>query len=469
MNSMDIEGLSLGHTFLESHGLSGVPVVTLNYVNPDHRLVLPYPDGDWYLRNTAVPAVKSGETVICNTLIKGLMSYYERMSLVDDSRAQIMQVDPRPNGVVYGYPATDPLARLDASFFRGNSSYLASTFYGEQVLDQVRRLDLEPLQRPDSILTNNKAQLRRFAPEFGYSMLPGVLIESRDDIYEAAESFQHLSSGVWVKFPAGSGGDLVRYCPNPTRSLIEGAIGNIRSAVLGSFDQGQFNVTGQNFWPEESLAPNNLPIIVEADARNLGDVLINGSTQFVTNQGGEIALIGHFQQMTTGEGEYLGNRPYLIKDEQIKSAIEGQVERVARYNIQQNGYFGIQGADWFLLRDAEGRFQVRVVELNSRPTANTPPVIIARKLGMNHWVNTNVYTDRLIRSFVDYADIVGKELTYGEGPGGGLVVPQAFRTLVFGDTIIPSPNFKALILGSSDVQCDEIMHKLIQKGVRFNP
>lgn len=466
-----IEQLSLGHIFLDSNELHGVPVVTLNYVNPDHRLVLPYPDGDWYLRNTAVPASTCGEFIICNRLVSGLRDYYTKLGLIPNGTI-IEEIEPQVDGkAAYGFPLTDPMQAMQEQYFRGATPYyLVSTFWGELVSEQATRLGLRSLERPDSVITNNKAKLRRFAAVYGYDMLPGDFIREEADFIQVAQRFGHLSEGVWLKFPTGSGGDLVRFCREISAKFLKEGVHSLRSAVLRAFQQGKFGVNAEGFWPEGNIVPEGFPVVIESDARNLGEILINGSTQMVTGKSSQVRLIGHFRQITTAEGEYLGNRPYFPEDDaSVETLIEEQAMRVAHYNIDQNGYYGIQGVDWFLIRDRQGGLQVRVTELNSRPTANTPPVIIAGKLGARHWINTNVYTDRPIRTIDDYIQVIGEDLAYGKVDSDGLVIPQSFRTLVTDRSIFPSPNFKVLIMAATEQQCDQITDKLRGRGVRFSP
>lgn len=137
--------------------------------------------------------------------------------------------------------------------------------------------------------------------------------------------------------------------------------------------------------------------------------------------------------------------------------------------MNEHGYYGIQGIDWFLTRNNQDSMQVSVVELNSRPTANTPPLIIAEKLGAPHWINTNVYTDRPIRNIKDYIDIIGTDYAFGQPTKLGMVIPQAFRTLVRRDEIKASPNFKTIILGRDPIHCRQIVQVLSTRGIRFNP
>lgn len=470
MNNIE-QNLSLGFTALNCNQQEGSPLIVLNYVNPDHRLVLPYPDGDWYLMNTAVAAARTGERVLCSKLIGGLYDYYEHLGLIPEG-ASIIQVglDTKGDEASYGYPTTDPFATTDNQIcFSNGSKPLVSvpTFTCEMVVEQEKRLGLTSLDRPSGFQTNNKALFRQASFGYGYRMLPGECISSWDDLEKSAQIYVDLEYGVWLKFPTGSGGDLV-YHVNRTnhKNLFEG-VGKIRANVLRALEQGKFTTDGNTFWPEKEFCPEGCSLVVESDARNCGEVLVNGSTQFITRKDGILSIAGHFQQITTEEGEYLGNRP-LDPGKAVEALLEEQVGKVAEYSCRVNQYYGIQGVDWFLIRDKTGKIEPYTVELNSRPTANTPPVIIADKLGTNCWINTNVYTDREILDVDDYFAVVGRDLALGNTEDG-LVIPQSFRTLVTKRKIFPSPNFKIMILGKNADHCDDVLNRLRVKGIRFSP
>ncbi len=463
-------GVSLGHTALRSNNLEGEPFVTLNYVNPDHKLALPFPDGDWYLRNTAVPAISSGETVICNNLIEGLYEYYSRHGLIPQD-SHIIEVEPDLNGeVTYGYPATDPLESLSGRVKIENSDnpmYLVPTFSNDGVSRQQRALNIETINRRDSAITNNKEELRESAVRFGFQMLPGATMRSLEDVETLVQQFSSTEYGVWLKFPTGSGGDLVKRIPFVTTDEVLSGISEIRSSIERALFKGSFGRKIEELWPRDSFSPLGFGIVIESDARNLGEVVINGSTQFITSRSGMPEIIGYFDQITTDEGEYLGNRPFRPKNGS-KLLVDDQVQKVANYSTESNEYFGVQGVDWFLIRDDQGKESVYVVELNSRPTANTPPYIVATKLGAENWINTNVYTDKPIQTISDYVEVIGEDLAYGNIEQG-LVIPQAFRTLVTRKNIIPSPNFKVLIMGKSEERCNEIVKEMEKRKVRFRP
>lgn len=462
--------LSLGFTTLDCNQQEGNPLIFLNYVNPDHRLALPSPKGDWYLVNTAVAAVRAGERVLCSKLIDGLYDYYKQLGLIPEG-ASVIQVEPQVDGDInYAYPATDPFTILDGQiYFTNRDKPLVSTtaFTCERVWCQEQNLGLKSLGRLSSFQTNNKALFRQASYEYGYRMLPGECLSSWEDLERAAQTYADLEYGVWLKFPTGSGGDLVYHVNRISLELLYEGVNRIRDNIISALNQGKFTTGGEPFWPKKEFCPEDFLLVVESDARNCGEVLINGSTQFITRKDRRLSVVGHFQQITTEQGEYLGNRP-LNPMETVEKLLVEQTRSVAEYSCCVNQYYGIQGVDWFLIRDKTGKIQPYVVELNSRPTANTPPLIMATKLGAKHWVNTNIYTDRQIIDIRDYLDVIGRDLALGNIEDG-LVIPQSFRTLVTRRKVFPSPDFKLLILGTSSDHCDQIIEKLSKRSIRFVP
>ncbi|MBA3723406.1 MAG: hypothetical protein H0W89_00735 [Candidatus Levybacteria bacterium] len=460
-------GLSIGHTTLNSHeNDNATPVVTLNYVGPDHRLPLPYPEGDWYLRGTAVPAARPGEIVITNTLIPGLLDYYRKVGLVTEG-TDIMEVEP---GRDYGFPHTDPLETLGGQVELQNGVSplsLVSTFSSNLVDEQERILGLQSLARPDSALTNDKARFREAASNYGVRMLPGTVLSDWGQFAEVEDEYAGAAHGVWLKAPTGSGGDLVHHIPTVTRKNLLAGQRSIRDIVATSFEAGEFDVSATEYWSPDKVAPQGSQLVIESDARNFGKIKTNGSTQFVTTRSGRTDIIGHFEQITTEEGEYLGNRPYRPVFEEQQEIVD-QVKRVGNMS-RDEGYYGIQGVDWFVVETPSGDEVVYITERNTRPTANTPPVIIGEKVGAKEWINTNAYTDRPIDTIEDYIEVVGEDLAFGDPQIDGLVVPQAFRTLVSRQETRPSPDFKILILGNNAAHCDTIAEKLRGRGIRFSP
>lgn len=466
-------GLSLGHSVLEANAIeNGRPVITSNYVGPNHDLPLPYPDGDWYLRQTFVPAIRSGETVISHRLIPGLRDHYARIGLLPTG-AEIIEVESHRHGSGYGFPATDALEILRGNVAFGDTEvpqYLCSTFTGQMVDEQARALNLRTLPgRAESSLSNHKSRLREGAEEYGFTVLPGRTVYSWDDLNEVADASWNTDDGTWLKFPTGSGGDLViRIKEKATEEVLHVAVNQLRDNIQKAFAEGDFATSFKEFWPEDRLSPVGFPLSIEADVNHVGRLVANGSTQFVSRKNGDTSIVGHFVQLTTDIGEYLGNEPYVDMPDDIREMAEAQSLRVADYNVSEHNYYGIAGVDWFVT-ESEGRRKVWVVELNSRPTANTPPVIIAQKLGASHFLNTNVYTDTPIRNIDDFVGLIGEDLAFGDPNESGIVVPQAFRTIVQREGTQPSPNFKIAILGRDSVHCRSVANLLSRAGIRFEP
>lgn len=457
-------------------------VYSLNYVNGDYRLVLPFPKGDWYLINTGIPAVREHETVIGLTLIPGLLDYYRERGLIPRD-SHVVEVEPQipelrsdtigdANELRVGHPFTNPLAILQEQiiFENGNNrQHFVSTFSNDSVDRKANHLGFDTLKRPDSFRTNNKAEFRKAAQKYGYSVLPGKTFSEEKQIKKIVKKYKKYKHGMWLKFPTGSGGDLVVHIEHLSKKSVKEGIQSIRQAVAMAFQKADFgDITIDTFWPPHKLTPDGISFVIESDARNHGEIVVNGSTKFITHRKRPHEIVGHYKQETTPEGEYLGNRPYH-PDRKIDRLIRRQIKKVARYNAEKNHYFGWQGVDWFIIRRPDGKLRVDLVELNSRPTANTPPIIIAQKLGAEEWINTNAYTDRDILTMKDYKKVIGEDLAEGNINSTGLVIPQAFRTIVTRRHTIPSRNFKILIMGRSAQHCDEIKQKLEQRGVRFTP
>jgi len=472
-NQANIHELSLGRSVLEANEIdNGSPVITGNYIGPDHNLPLPWPEGDWYLRQAFVPAVGEKETVICHTLIPGLLNYYREIGLIPTS-SRIIEVEPKTQSARFGFPGTDPLEIL-----RGNVkfddtqgiNYLIPTFGGKKVDQQAHELGLRTLKRAESSQSNHKSRFRQAATEHGFTMLPGTILQTWEEIEPVINSSWNTKFGTWLKFPTGSGGDLVVKVDEITvpEDLRE-SVARLRNNVEKAFSEGQFDVSFSQFWPDELIAPEGYPLVLEADAQSVGEIIANGSTQFLARKVGEVSIIGHYKQITTQAGEYLGNEPFDGIGASATELAEDQATLVANYNVDEHGYFGIAAIDWFLTRDSEDRPMLSVVELNSRATANTPPVIIAQKLDVPHFINTNVYTGRNVHNIDDFVAIVGEDLAYGDPIENGMVVPQAFRTLVNREQKIASPNFKIAILGKGSDHCRTIMGALREKGLRFEP
>jgi len=149
-------------------------------------------------------------------------------------------------------------------------------------------------------------------------------------------------------------------------------------------------------------------LIIESDAQNKGDLLVLGSAHCVSSANGSVQILGHFEQITE-EGAFVGSRRYYPPAE-TQALIDDQIRATARYNADRNGYHGIQGPDYVVIRRPNGEIIVRTLELNTRPIISTYTDFAAKKLGVPHWINTNVTLNRSIASFDDFVQSVGSDL-----------------------------------------------------------
>lgn len=473
--------LGIGISTLMANGVTSLdgisPHLMLNYVCSEPRLALNAPHADFYLAQTAIPALREGEHAIVNTVLPGLLDLWKHHGLIPDE-SNIIQVNPDIPPFAnypYGYPHTDLLSNIQTHSLpsrNGTTPVLISTFSNDKIRAQAQQLGFDTVGTHSSVDANSKARLREHAAEYGIKMLPGTLINSDSNLERIAEEFKKFPHGAFLKYPAGSGGDLGLPVKIQSVEDLHHAIRELRERVQVSLTRGKFGITIDDFWPADSPCPIGLPLVIETHYANFGELVINGSSQFLTTINGKVDIYGHFGQMTTEVGEYVGNYPLAADklDATTRARIEAEVRNVGKYNIEKNSYYGIQGVDWFLIRDEHGKLQVYVDELNSRPTANTPPFIMAQKLNASHWVNTNCYPidrNRTIRTIDDFIALVGHELALGAN--GSAVIPQAFRTLTSSSRTLASPDFKCMVIGQSEADPDKIALELIHRGISLDP
>lgn len=470
---------SLGQMFLKAHDIGdGHVVYSSSFLTKDHRNPYPYPDGDAYLSRLGVRVAGRGDTVMCATMLPGELDYLRALGIAQG--VQVLEVTPQiKDKSKSGYPYTDPVGLLSGQVSLdtdGRPSYLITVFNNSELMTQAKELGLNTLTQPDSTITNNKANFREASTKHGYRILPGLVMREGIDLAEAADRFGNTKLGVWLKFPTGSGGDLVTHVTSVTERELLNAVASMRESVWKALAKGSFDVSGPEFWPDDKLTPERMPLVIESDARNYGKVILNGSNYFTTTRNGVITN-GNFQQITTEEGEYVGSRPYSAEGD-ILEELNEQTRRVGAHNIMDNKYFGIQGLDFFLVKGKDGKVTVYATELNSRPPISAFADIFARKLGVASWVNINLYTQREMRNIGDFIAVVGEEMAFGKRDGSGKIVsgifPQSFRSMPsytreHGQEFFASPNFKALIAGQTSEECNAIMGQLAEKGIRFSP
>lgn len=207
-------------------------------------------------------------------------------------------------------------------------------------------------------------------------------------------------------------------------------------------------------------------LILESDARNHGEVLVNGNSQIVTYKDGVVRFVKHTKQRTDSTGGFLGSTVYS-PDEETRALIEDEELKSVAPNAEK-GYYGVQGVDYFLVNQG-GTKTVYITEINARWNGSSYPTIIADKLGSDSWISTAAVATNLktgkhanMRTIEDFIKAVGRDLAFGNTQSG-LVVPIMFRSYVSWSSAVYSPNISIQIIRNSTEHCDEIVQLLLKK------
>lgn len=441
-----LEGrISIPQLTVKAHGGDERRLTLFDPTFTKRNEVYPTPDGDAYLSTAGLTASAIDGITLSVQTPEGFIDHQREVGILPDSTRVIQRPITITHPDKIGYPASDPLALLHREGFRfnddGQSPLLVSIFESPEVRREAQEVGLSLLGRPDSTLTNNKARLRQFAEKYGIKMFPGIVVNTWDELHGFAN--QHAGEQSWMKVSIGSGGDLVKRVHSTSSESVVEATRQMRKTVVQAFERGEFSQSVEEFWPEGDVSPVGFPNVIEEDAGVEGDIVVNGSNCFVTNIDGSVDYIGTFQQVTTEDGEYMGSRLYDPGDE-VAAQIHEQTLNIARFNSEENGYYGMAGADFMVIKDADGKLHVRIIEVNSRPPISAYPAIMAHNLGAEidgyqseqaTWENINLSSQRPIDNSIKIPDLIGQDLAFGvrdeEGNVLHQVIPIAVRSLVY--------------------------------------
>ncbi|MBI2033422.1 MAG: hypothetical protein HYT10_03115 [Candidatus Levybacteria bacterium] len=484
MRSIELQpSKGIGFDALRAHGRHNgeIPVVNTVFPGEDPGQVYPFPKGDVYLTQLGVRVAEPDSVTMVMKLLPGgagypsEKEYLRKIGLLPET-ASVIEVTPQIHtDNALGYPFTDPAGLLRGevaiAHSPGRKLYYVSAFSNDQITTMAEELGMATLDRPHSDRTNNKALLRVQKDKYGIRMFDGMVIDTIDDIERLTEKFRGKT--MWMKYPTGSGGDLVHRIQSVNSESVLETVEKIREEVMKAFEYGSYDTQGREYWPKDALHPEEFPLVIEIDATEEGRIILNGSNSFTTYNDGRVIVHGFFEQITSDVGEYLGSQP-MIDDKEMRSLILEQTFHLARYNTEENGYYGNQGADYFVIQRFDGRKEVRVVELNSRPPISMYAHIVAHRLGFPAWINVNVQLNsgREIRDMSDFFEAIGEDLAYGKETSDGKlqIVPLAFRTIQSrtrerGEETIASPQFKAVLLGQTPQHCRLLQEVLRERGV----
>ena len=472
----------LGHAAVLAHGLvpRSTVVICASFITAAWGAnegalpvnLIPSPADDAYLNFFAVPAAASGETVLALRLQPGMLDYYRRVGILDDS-VRVIEVDPKltPGGRVIGYPATDPLALYaDQGGRFDQGEHFVAVFPGQQGALIAQSIGLEPIQQYCPDAANSKAKLHQCAQQYGYDVLPGVRLHSAQQIVE--QSFQEMFAAgpVWLKLAHGSGGDLVVRLPDARICTLRKGIDKLRASAQAAFDSAVYGIEFEDFWPQQQFAPMASALVLERDASMLGSVLVNGSCNFTQRSDGTFEVLGFFRQRVDGDGNYCGSECFNPSNDQSARILE-QVRAISRYLADHN-YAGLAGIDFMEIEGSNGP-EVRVIELNARPTMSSVCALVARKLPGEFYMNVNITAPHALESAQDVSaafTLDGIDLTDPANSTGVTVVPLALRSMFVADQCcVSSDRAKVLVSGPTEQACAQIMQRLqVSNGIALD-
>ncbi len=474
------ERFSMAREIADAHGVVDAPAVfDGTFVTADGTQPLPFPPGDSYLGFIGLTVSEKGGATISLQTPPGYIDHLQEVGVLPTDTRLVQ----RPARIIHpgkmGYPATTPLAQLASEGYRfhddGNSPYLTSIYESPEIRRTAEAVGLKLLGRPDSNVTNNKARLREHAAEFGIDMLPGQVVYTWDDLGHFAE--RHKGERSWMKVATGSGGDLVLRVDHTSREKVVDAISSMQRAVAESFNNAEFAMTMEEFWPEGDVSPIGFPNIIEEDASVEGEIVVNGSNFFVVNADGSVDYHGTFKQLTDPEtGEFMGSVVYDPKPDVLEK-IQDQTMRLANY-AKSMKYRGPIGMDFFEMVDALGRTRIRPIEGNFRPPISSNLWVVRENLVTEFdgeynrdgiWINRN-HTSRIAYGLGNtIPDVIGRDLAFGIRDQSGKVlrqlIPLATRALVTENSdgevsIMPSDKAKWVVYAANQDQVNILNEEL---------
>lgn len=471
---------SLGISCMSAHGLStaNLPIVVCNsFVTGEDgpgllpKNLLPSPEGDAYLNFSAIPTLGDGETALTLTVQPGIIEYYRQAGIIPSS-ASVIEVNPSlGTRKLFGYPFTDPvsLLRTNLGF---ESGYFIATFPLESCKLVARRHGLETVQSYDVATLNDKAAFREASQASGYSMLPGIVLNSLEDLNRFS-----INKGAtyWLKLAHGSGGDLVQRIENFTNEALGQAIKCIRASVANAYSSSEFkHSTLEDFWPHNSVLPIGSRLVLESDVSACGIPILNGSQNILLHHGGKFEIVDTFRQVTSPSGSYIGSQKITADDlsPQLTYAIRTQTNKIAAY-AHSLGYRGLLGFDFFVTGTWDAP-EVFCIELNGRPTMSSVPALVAKKLPMlPEFLNVNIAAPSPILNYTDFREVVtlnGIDYSDISNSSGYVIIPLALRSLYQRsldgnlECIHESNRAKVLVSGVSSQGCLDLIERLVSAG-----
>lgn len=447
--------------------------------------VIPNPKGDSFSSSAGSFLAGVGDHVCLFTQPPGLNNWRQSTHLSKFVTLHEFDCQIGPNHEK-GYP----FGSINEAFL-GNDTFknflstvhppgtLITTFPDDSTKRKAATAGLQMVQKSNPALTNSKSEFHLHNQKYAYRTCPSFVIKAGKDIVPAIKKLSGYKQGVWVKFD-GSGGDTVVRVPVLTDSTLKNAIHKINLAIRNSFANG-------NFSPQEKekiiKSMSTIPqqgIIVEADVRNFGEIVVNGSNAVTTDIAGNSQLCGLYSQITQ-HGVFCGSRDlfadpifqrYLsqrhISPKTIVKLLERNARKVARLATLLQ-FFGLSGQDFFLVETPGGKLEVYNTELNGRISNSAVANFAAVQARVDHFLMLNIKAKtkecNTISDLKTLMTVNGVDYL-NHDPQDGAVWPIAFKSRWKNSTkqkqilVEGSKELRVVILGSDPGKIDAIKEKI---------
>lgn len=443
----------------------------------------PSPADSWAISQLALNTAQRGEVALVPRPIPGALEYAIGEGL--NSPEQVVPLDI-PRGAIAGGRMTDidilSLARTlpPTELARFHGEAFVSAFSTPEVRDRARELGFDPIQRGDSISTDDKRALHRHAHEFGVATCPFVEVTEELHFSQIPRFFQ--AYGAWLKLSHAMGGCGVYHLPPGfDEGMLGRALENLRGDVItGLVASGGFSPkSAADVWPPGAPCPRHFGVTLEVDAAMFGEKVLTGSSVVEISRGGRHVTHAYFQQIIGEGGEFLGSGLLDLEGrfgQSVRTTLEAQAKQIGQLVHSRLDFAGVCGIDFILLKTPSGDIDVRIIELNARPPISSAAYILGSlKLGAPAWRAPYLIANEPIVSMHQLEEMLtigGRALTRAD-PESGRVTPLHFGTICskVGDNYLitrPANWCQVVITGASNTAVERLINRIQTAGnVRF--
>lgn len=439
--------------------------------------ISPTPELDFPVNGLAAVAVQGGEKALTLTLTPGLKRYLLDRGLIANGE-QVIEVDPNPSAgpgkLGMGY--TDPVEMAAKAGINLSGHSFVASFPTPAVRELASALGATPVQRFDPEQANNKVRLHQDREIHGLNIAKGEIVTTEIDAIRASERLAG-SHKVWLKAPRGVGGDLVEPLVTLAKhpSEIAARIYDFRAKLYAQWESASDNTTlspaaKRAFWNPNDFMPAHMPLLIETDARAsksnravLGALEMIGSNIMLVRRDGSFSMHGDFVQCTDEHGAFHGSKSCELPPD-VARLLEIEMTKGARYcanHLQLNGFVGW---DYMVVRHADGSKEVKIIELNARPSASLFGALISEKVQFLAHEQMTFAAQVPLNSFEDLLKVVPGDLMNTDGFGA---VPLQFYGLHHSErgVLFPSPKIKLLIGGPDQAAIQATKSRLLEAGL----